>query len=153
MNLFNEQFVIGFLVGIVSQGIFFIIFKPLASDWAKNRIKLLNHNISDLTIKLRSIVKGQEIIYDYWQKAEAELKFIKARFGAVEKTNSELGKTIFQLSKEKSALQDERALLYIEIDKVKARLIKLTSPAYEKSGKVITEEGKVKNVSNRRINF
>lgn len=148
MDLFTTQFFIGFILGNICLGIYFIIFKPLAGEWANNRIKTLKDANNQLTTRLNSIIKGEEIVFEHWQKDVAELKFIKERLRVANKTNVELGDTIYALSKEKSALQDKCERLFIQCDMLKTKMIKLTSPAYEKSSKVITKEGKVKDGKN-----
>lgn len=147
MNLFTPQFFLGFTVGIIMLGIYFLTVKPLAGKWAKKRIKILEDANNHLHIKLQSILKGDEKIFQFWQKAKAEIKFLQQRVRFIESQNNDLGDTIVALSNEKSALQDLQQKHFIECDILKTQIAKLTSPIYSK--KVVTKQGKIKDEANR----
>ena len=138
MELFTPQFFLGISAGAVCLGICFVIFKPLAGEWAKNRIKALQDENESLTTKINTLVIGDEQIFGYWMKGQNELKAAQDRVHWLEGQNDDLGSTIIVLSNEKSALQDLRNKHYIERDMLKTRISKLTSPGYRKSKTVQT---------------
>jgi len=138
MELFTQQFFLGITAGAVCLGICLIIFKPLADEWAKNRIKALQDENESLTTKVNTLVIGDEQIFGYWMKGQNELKAAQDRVHWLEGQNDDLGSTIIVLSNEKSALQDLRNKHYIERDMLKTRISKLTSPGYRKSKTVQT---------------
>jgi len=143
MELFTPQFYLGFTVGIILLGIYFISFKPLADDWAKSRIKDLLKDNNHLHIKIQSIMKGDEKIFQFWQRAKGEVKFLQQRIKLIESQNGDLSDTIIALSNEKSELQDLQQKYFIERDILKTRIAKLTSPTYSK--KVINKQGKLQD--------
>jgi len=138
MELFTQQFFLGFSVGVICLGICFIILKPLAGEWARNRIKALKDENSKLLVRLNTVIVGDEQIFGYWMKGQNELKAAQDRVHWLEGQNDDLGSTIIVLSNEKSALQDLRNKHYIERDMLKTRISKLTSPGYRKSKTVQT---------------
>lgn len=146
MELFTPQLFIGFTVGVICLGIYFIIATPLAGEWAREKIKVLKDENSRLIIRLNTLIVGDEQIFNYWIKQGATLKHIKDRYRLLEDQNNDLSEAIIVLSNEKSALQDLRNKQYIELDILRTRISKLTVPGYPKSKTVISKEGKIKNV-------
>lgn len=143
MELFTAQFFLGITAGAVCLGICFIIFKPLAGGWAKNRIKALQDENDSLTTKVNTLVIGDEQIFGYWMKGQNELKAAQDRVHWLEGQNKDLGETITVLSNEKSALQDLAQKHYIERDMLKTQISKFTSPAYSKFK--VTKTGEIKD--------
>ena len=146
MELFTPQFFIGFIVGVIILGIYFIITTPFAGEWARNRIKALKEENSKLVVRLNTVIVGDEQIFQYWIKQGAELEHVKERVRWLEGQNADLGETIIVLSNEKSALQDLERKHYVELDILRTRISKLTVPGLPKSKTIVSKNGKIKNV-------
>ena len=148
MELFTPQFFLGFIVGVICLGIYFIITTPFAGEWARNRIKALKDENSKLIVRLNAVLVGDEQIFQYWIKQGAELEHVKERVRWLEGQNKDLSDVVIVLSNEKSALQDLRNKQYVELDILRTRISKLTAPGYPKSKKVVSKEGKIKDATN-----
>lgn len=147
LQLFDYHFLIGmeqvffFLLGCLTCGGVLYVFAPAIAK--RERAKKISR-IKQVRNLQNSVCSLTDELYYFRTRYMNALESFKK----IDKHTKELGDTIITLSQEKDKLLDEKKLMevernhyYIETDRLKAEICKITRKEY--SGKSVSEEGKI----------